>query len=230
MFLNIKILIDKTSKTIPLIGAGMVFTMITIFPASANEAAKLSIVYNNVPFNEALTTSWGFSCFIKRNDRGILFDTGGSGDILLSNMEKLGIRPEQVDLIVLSHIHGDHTGGLGSFLSRNSKVSIYVPQSFPQAFKNDLYKSKTNLVSVSGPIEICERVYIGGEMGTEIREQCLILKTKKGLVIITGCAHPGIVNMARHAKEWLKADIYLALGGFHLMGYDEDGVNALTRR
>ena len=55
-------------------------------------------------------------------------------------------------------------------------------------------------------------------MGDRIKEQALVLETSNGLVIITGCAHPGVVNVVRKAKELIKKDVYLLMGGFHVAG------------
>jgi len=74
---------------------------------------------------------------------------------------------------------------------------------------------------VSKPVEICKNVFSTGEMGTQIKEQSLILNTSKGLVVITGCAHPGIVDIVRRAKEMIDKNIYLVFGGFHLMQKSE---------
>jgi 7,8-dihydropterin-6-yl-methyl-4-(beta-D-ribofuranosyl)aminobenzene 5'-phosphate synthase len=93
------------------------------------------IVFNNVPFAPGLETGWGFSCVIDGLDKTILFDTGGNGDVLLSNMLHLGIDPRTIDVIVLSHIHAEHTGGISTFLARNHAVTVYIPQSFPKSFQ-----------------------------------------------------------------------------------------------
>jgi 7,8-dihydropterin-6-yl-methyl-4-(beta-D-ribofuranosyl)aminobenzene 5'-phosphate synthase len=53
-------------------------------------------------------------------------------------------------------------------------------------------------------------------LGTWIREESLIIRTNKGLIVITGCAHPGVANIIKKAKEMLKSEVYLVLGGFHL--------------
>ena len=55
-------------------------------------------------------------------------------------------------------------------------------------------------------------------MGVQIKEQALVLDTSQGIVVITGCAHPGIVGIVKKAKEMLSKDIDLVFGGFHLMG------------
>jgi 7,8-dihydropterin-6-yl-methyl-4-(beta-D-ribofuranosyl)aminobenzene 5'-phosphate synthase len=53
-------------------------------------------------------------------------------------------------------------------------------------------------------------------------EQALVLKTKNGLTIITGCAHPGILKIVEKVKAKFPTDpIYLVLGGFHLMESDK---------
>ncbi len=44
----------------------------------------------------------------------------------------------------------------------------------------------------------------------------MVIETTKGLIVITGCAHPGIVNIIREAKKLYKSEVYLVMGGFHL--------------
>jgi len=196
---------------------------------TGHNGMKLTILFNNVPYDKNLTTAWGFSCLIQHPEKTILFDTGGDGNILLSNMRRLAIDPKDITSIVLSHIHGDHTGGLWRFLDENNDVTIYLPESFPVKFKDEVKKKGAKVVSIYNPIEIYRDVYSGGEMGTWIKEQYLILKTRKGLVIVTGCAHPGIVTMVRHGKEWLKDRVYLVLGGFHLMGYTDSQIKKVIK-
>ncbi len=176
----------------------------------------LTIVYDNNPYNEELETRWGFSCLIEGLEETILFDVGGESAVLLKNMEKLKIDPKKVNVIVLSHIHYDHIGGLSDFLKKNSLVTVYLPQSFPQSIKDKVKKVGAKLVEVYSLRKICKNAYSTGELGSWIKEESLIIKTSKGLVAITGCAHPGIVNIVKKAKEMLKTDVYLVLGGFHL--------------
>jgi 7,8-dihydropterin-6-yl-methyl-4-(beta-D-ribofuranosyl)aminobenzene 5'-phosphate synthase len=95
----------------------------------------LVTVYDNYQFDPMLKTGLGFSCLAKFKDKNILFDTGADSPTLISNMEKLGIDPKEVDLVVLSHIHGDHVDGLWGFLERNGKVEVYIPASFPDSFR-----------------------------------------------------------------------------------------------
>jgi 7,8-dihydropterin-6-yl-methyl-4-(beta-D-ribofuranosyl)aminobenzene 5'-phosphate synthase len=158
----------------------------------------ISNVYDNTAFDPKFKTGFGFSCLIKINNKYILFDTGGDSPTLLANMETLGIKPAQIDVVILSHSHGDHTGGLQGFLEKNPDVAIYKPTSF------------------SKPTKLFENVYTTGALGTGIKEQSLVIDAAKGLIVITGCAHPGIVDIVKTAKRMLNRKIYLVLGGFHL--------------
>ena len=189
----------------------------------------LTIVYDNYSFASELKTAWGFSCLVEGMEKTILFDTGGDGKILLSNMQKLGITPGKIDIVVLSHIHGDHTGGLSSFLTSNPRVSVYLPQSFPESFKKAIREVGAEVIEVKEPLKICDNVYSTGEMGMWIKEESLIIKTATGLVVITGCAHPGIVKIVKKAKEIAEDKVYLVLGGFHLMGATRGRINRIIQ-
>ncbi len=131
-------------------------------------------------------------------------------------MEKLSIEPDRIDVVVLSHIHRDHTGGLDSFLEKNPNVTVYLPVSFPKKFKDNARDHGARIIEVKESMQICENVYSTGQLGRLIKEQSLIIRTDKGLVVITGCAHPGIVKIVNTAKDLMKDNILLVMGGFHL--------------
>ena len=178
----------------------------------------MTIVYDNNEHDPKLRTAWGFACVIQGFEKTILFDTGGRGSLLLRNMEKLGIHPKEIDMIVLSHNHGDHTGGLDAVLEENSNVTIFMPRSFPGRMQAEARRAGAQVVAVKKPVVICEGVRSVGELGFSIKEQSLCLETKEGLVVITGCAHPGVVKIAMKAKELEQKPIHLVIGGFHMGG------------
>jgi ABC-type Mn2+/Zn2+ transport system permease subunit/metal-dependent hydrolase (beta-lactamase superfamily II) len=181
-----------------------------------NTNIKITVIYDNNTFKKGLETAWGFSCIVTGTEKTILFDTGGDGSILLSNMRELGIKPENIDLIVLSHIHNDHVGGLQSFLEVNHKVTIYLPATFPESFKDDIREYGAKIIEIQGPREIVKGVSTTGTLGTTITEQSMVIRTEKGLVVITGCAHPGIAKIIDKAKDIFNQEVLLAIGGFHL--------------
>lgn len=187
----------------------------------------MTIVYDNNPFEENLIEDWGFSCFIKGLEKSILFDTGTSGHILLSNMEKLGIHPEEIDLVLLSHAHKDHTGGLDTLLKQNSKIEVWLPEFFSSSFKEAIRKEGAPVTEVKTFQNICQGAYTTGTITGWIKEQSMILNTDKGLIVITGCAHPRIVKIIQTAKELLKRDIYMVFGGFHLGSFYEDEIEEI---
>ena len=88
-----------------------------VFPAPAG-SVEITILYNNVPHAPGCTCQWGFACLIRGPRDTILFDTGGDGRVLLANMQRLGVEPREIDCVVLSHVHGDHTGGVAALLPR----------------------------------------------------------------------------------------------------------------
>ncbi len=191
--------------------------------ATASKAVLIT-VFDNYLHDTNLETGWGFSCVVKIENKNILFDTGADGSILLNNMGKLGLDPKDMDLVVLSHIHGDHVGGLGEFLEKNVDVTVYFPASFPERFKEALEKFGAKYVDVSSPVKISDCTASTGEMGGMIKEQSLIVKTQKGITVITGCAHPGIVEIAERAKKLTGDKIHLVIGGFHLGGADDSSL------
>lgn len=191
------------------------------------EDENITILYDNYQMGKALETDWGFSCLIEAGKIRLLFDTGESGKILLRNISKLGITPENIDFVFLSHFHHDHTGGLSAFLKKNSKVTIYYPQSFPANLIEEMQNSGAELVPVSAFKELQTNIYSLGELYGLIPEQSLAIRTSKGIVIITGCAHPGIINILEQAKNSFPNEtIYLALGGFHLYRKTEEEIKS----
>lgn len=191
---------------------------------------SLHVVFNNLPYKAGLQTGWGFACLIQGMDKVVLFDTGGNGDILLSNMLRLGLDAEAVEAVVLSHIHGDHTGGLDMFLARNPDVTVYMPESFPAAFQQDVIRLGATIETLSGPRRLFGSMHSTGEMNHGIKEQALILDTPRGLVVITGCAHPNVADMAEQAQAYLGKNIYLLMGGFHLGGRSNVEIRSIIKR
>ena len=98
------------------------------------------------------------------------------------------------------------------------------------SLKDRIRKKAAEVISVDKPIPICKGVWTTGQLGTSIKEQSLVINIESGLVVIAGCAHPGIVNVVKKAKDMLENEIYLALGGFHLMSYSEGEVKEIIRQ
>jgi 7,8-dihydropterin-6-yl-methyl-4-(beta-D-ribofuranosyl)aminobenzene 5'-phosphate synthase len=72
----------------------------------------------------ALRSEHGFSVWIEADGYCILFDTGQS-DLFIRNAEILGIDLHSADLLILSHGHYDHTGGIPELVKYNSSLFAY---------------------------------------------------------------------------------------------------------
>ena len=190
------------------------------------DMSKVTIVYDNNPFDPRLKTAWGFSALVEYRGQTLLFDTGGDGRILLENMQTLGIDPARIQSIVLSHAHGDHTGGLIALLDDDRKPAVYLLPSFADAYKQQV-RQLTQVSEVTPGQVIADDTSTTGEIGGNIPEQALLIRTEKGLVIVTGCAHPGIVQIVERAIELTGDPVDLALGGFHLGSKDKGEISAI---
>jgi len=178
----------------------------------------ITVVVDDRASREGFRASHGFACVVRGFEETLLFDTGEDGDTLMSNLDKRRINPRDIDGVVLSHAHGDHTGGLRAFLAVNPKVTVYLLPSFPERLRRAVRKAGARAVEVNAERELCPYVYTTGPLGTRTPEQSLVLRTRRGLVVITGCAHPGIVDILDRAARRFPGDgLLLAMGGFHLM-------------
>lgn len=88
---------------------------------------KITVLVDNLPhpLKQSLEAEHGLSIYIDTDDGKFLLDTGAS-DKFLHNAEILGIEIADVDYLILSHAHKDHTGGLDAFIRNNSKAKIYL--------------------------------------------------------------------------------------------------------
>jgi 7,8-dihydropterin-6-yl-methyl-4-(beta-D-ribofuranosyl)aminobenzene 5'-phosphate synthase len=176
----------------------LMFSVVFLFffePSSASQQDEIliTILYDNTAAQEGVEADWGFSCLIEGTEKTILFDTGTKSDLFFRNVEALKADLNRVEIVVISHDHGDHTGSLVPFLKKKSDVSVYLLTSFRDVLFQEVKETGAKIVSVQDPVEICKNVHT------------------------TGCAHPGIVGIVKKAKQMLNKDINLVFGGFHLM-------------
>jgi 7,8-dihydropterin-6-yl-methyl-4-(beta-D-ribofuranosyl)aminobenzene 5'-phosphate synthase len=175
-----------------------------------------TVLFDNRQFRKDLEPSWGYSCLIRGTARTILFDTGGDGRILMDNMKRMGIEPSIIDAVFISHQHWDHSGGLERLLKEKAEPSVFVPASSSRDFKTKIEDHGGNVVEVDRPQALCSRVWSCGQMGGSLFEHSLVIDTDYGSVVLTGCAHPGIVEIVEQIHRIGQSDIALLMGGFHL--------------
>ncbi len=205
-------------------------------PGAADLAAdSITVVYNHVPGKSKaeLTARGGLSAFVQFNGKTILFDTGGESTPLVQNIEKLGLDPALIDVVVLSHNHWDHVYGLPGVLSATGmKAKVYVPAPAGGAVLQR--NPAADVKVVTKPVGILTDAWLVGPIqleykGGTISEQALVLDTDGGLVVIVGCSHPGIVSVVRQVKEVFgHRKIRLVAGGFHLRGTSKDEIKDIS--
>jgi len=207
-----------------LAGAGLVLPSTG---ADTPHAVTLTILYDNYRHEPGLRADWGFACLIEGLEQTILFDTGRHAAILSANARHLGVELGSTDVVALSHEHADHVGGLSAVHSDVSPLPVYVPAGFHVDARGELDTQEREILIVSDPIAICPGAHLTGRVGYGIAEQALVLEGADGLVVITGCAHPGVVRIVETALEMFPGrGIDLLMGGFHLLRMDEPSIRS----
>jgi 7,8-dihydropterin-6-yl-methyl-4-(beta-D-ribofuranosyl)aminobenzene 5'-phosphate synthase len=190
-------------------------------------AREITIIYDNYAAVPGLTTDWGFAALVETELEEVLLDTGAQGSIYLNNATKLGLDFSRIDRLVFSHIHYDHVDGRSAVFPRLPPIPVYIPASFPDSFRQEIRSRKLEPIDVGGAATICDRLHSSGEFPGLEWEQSLFLRTREGVVVMTGCAHQGIVFIVTEAKRQLKEDVYLVLGGFHLFQSNDAAIGAI---
>jgi len=177
----------------------------------------VKVIYDNYVSVEGMKADWGYSIYIEGLEKEILFDTGTKPEIFEENFKKLGIDAGKIDYLVLSHEHYDHIGGIPAFIKMKKDIPVIIPHSFSDKFKKQMTEAGLEPLLVKQPAMICANLWTSGEFEYQIAEHALVMNTKKGLVVMTGCSHPGIIEMLKRIRIDFNKNIYMVFGGFHLM-------------
>jgi len=232
---------------------------------SGGRCAAMTMEGGDVP--EYLLAEHGFSVLVTVTKLGrqhrILFDAGISPDGVAENLRRLDVDPTDIEIMVCSHGHFDHTTGLDGLIRRLGTVNMPVlihphfwrrrrltipglePIEMPTTSRRALTDAGFEVIEERQPSFLFEHsVLVTGEVarttGYEpgfppqqawldeawqpdplvLDDQALIVDIKdKGLLVITGCGHAGIVNICRYARRLTKdRPLHAVLGGFHLNG------------
>jgi 7,8-dihydropterin-6-yl-methyl-4-(beta-D-ribofuranosyl)aminobenzene 5'-phosphate synthase len=186
----------------------------------------ISILYDNHA-QEGLRPGWGFSAWVSVGDESVLFDTGADKLVFEHNARALGCNLSTLGALALSHEHCDHIGAVSSVVRKG--LRLYVPASFARRFSSERRRG-IEVVAVRGSAQICPGVKSTGQFGRKIREQALLVDGAEGPVLITGCAHAGIVAVADLATKLAGRPLALILGGFHLYRHDEAEVRYVAEQ
>ena len=208
---------------------------------------------------------FGALVVVRKNGREhrVLFDTGASPDGLVENMRRMDLSPGDIEAIVLSHGHSDHTTGMDGLARALGRTNLPVlihpefwnrrrlsfpgrePFELPTTSKGALEGAGFEIVEdqrpsflldgsllITGEVDRTtpfergmpgQQAFKGGDWVPDpliLDDQGLLVNVRdKGLVILTGCGHSGIVNVVRYARKITGIDkVHAIIGGFHLGG------------
>ncbi len=226
-----------------------------------NSCPGSRVAYTTSP---PLMAEHGLSLLVKtyQGDQSqvFLFDAGFTEEGVPNNLEKLGIGIGEIDSIIVSHGHPDHTAAISEILKQSEKrirvithpaafikrYLIYpngeriVANTFTKKTIEDdgaevvLSKDITKLgpgVMATGEIDMVNNFELhfplayydhNGSMEKDLfpDEKSLIINLKgKGLIVLSGCGHRGIINTVEYAKKTTGiGKVHVVIGGFHLTG------------
>lgn len=215
---------------------------------------RIAVLAENTALCDSVTPQHGLSLYLETGNCKILFDMG-QDDTFARNAQTLGIDLSQVDFAVVSHGHYDHGGGLQTFLEINHTAPIYIHREAFGAYYNGTQKyigldpdlrntPRLILTDANTAITPSIRLTDGNEQGWHVEswglsrmvgdtfcpdgfahEQYLEITEDRKRIVISGCSHKGIVNIAEHFHP----DVLI--GGFHLNKVEDDSVlESIARR
>jgi 7,8-dihydropterin-6-yl-methyl-4-(beta-D-ribofuranosyl)aminobenzene 5'-phosphate synthase len=276
-------------ETIPASGRLVALFLMVALPSShsrseAQEAASKTtsspavksaslVILSTMLADSAGVGEWGFAALVEADGHRILFDTGARPETVLRNSQELGVDLSGVTDVILSHHHGDHTGGLVTLrrelMRKNPKAlsqayvgkGIFLSRPGAEgresngtiAVKRDFEALGGSFVELDRPTALFPGVWLTGPVprvhpernwslrrtilkdgqkveDTVPEDMSLVLDTEKGLVVVSGCGHAGIINTLEFARQQVRpAPVYAALGGFHLFQADDATIDWTAR-
>jgi 7,8-dihydropterin-6-yl-methyl-4-(beta-D-ribofuranosyl)aminobenzene 5'-phosphate synthase len=193
----------------------------------SSQSVTITYLYDNTTISDGTKPDWGFSCLIQGSGNNVLFDTGAKADILRANLAALHVDASRINAVVFSHEHADHTGGVEA-LGERPGLATFFPASFGKATRDAFSRQGLRLMPNSTATAVLPGFATTDETGTQIREEALVAEVPDGLVVVVGCAHPGIIPMLKQIAGSRKRPIYMVLGGFHLLQTPADEVKRIV--
>lgn len=199
---------------------------------------KLNIIYDDLNGVEiGYKKSFGFAAIIEIENKKIIFDTGTKEEILVNNLTKYGLDPSEIDAVILSHNHYDHTNGLSGIIKNNNNVPVYVHRYWNTPVRyigENIPNINLNIINKGRKLEeIGKNIYITNcYQSTDyggIHEQACYFKAEKSNILLCGCTHPGL-NVFLNDRKLLgiptEKPIHI-IGGFHNFKFSTETANQL---
>ncbi len=188
---------------------------------------KLTIVFDNYSLFPTVQSGWGYACYFP--ERRFLFDTGSEPRTLLHNLRALKFLPEEIRTVMLSHFHWDHIGGLFRLLEKRA-LKVFLHHGFSPRFAAEARRLGAEIECINKLTEILPGVYSTGPLPGKTLEAGLVVKGRKGISLITGCAHPGICEMVQFVQGHFDLPPRLIMGGFHMGSLPKREIRGIAER
>lgn len=227
---------------------------------------KIINLIENTEGTKQCLVEHGLSFYIETRKHKLLVDTGAT-DAFIQNAETLGIDLSQVDLLILSHGHYDHAGGILEFAKKNKTALIYMQKNAVDEYYNtggekekyigidNRIKELSQIVFVDGSLKMDEELTLFSEVrGRKLfpegnkclkcqkggqfiqddfsHEQYLVISGSKGKVLVSGCAHNGILNILERYNDIYGENPAAVISGFHMRkksGYSDLDVELIEQ-
>jgi 7,8-dihydropterin-6-yl-methyl-4-(beta-D-ribofuranosyl)aminobenzene 5'-phosphate synthase len=183
---------------------------------------EIRVVYDNTSAGRGVQEDWGYSAVVTFNGHRLLFDSGTKPDLFLENLKKLEVTPRSIEAAMISHQHEDHRSGIYKLMPVIPSLPVHFLDSFEQAAWAAADLAGFRPVRVTGPRAILPGMHTTGTIAGEPNEQALAIETTKGIVMMVGCSHPGVVKIVKAVENQRGAkSIRLLIGGFHMFRQTE---------
>lgn len=202
---------------------------------------KVTCISENTSFSNSLLASHGQSLLLEIDNKKYLFDTTEIYEGLSYNMKQMNIQLNEIETVVLSHNHLDHSGALFKLIDNLTNQRLFLPpdmklldeERYNTQYRTDskekavqkLLDYKHTTVVTEG-LQIDKNLFTTGVLDAPDKEQSLVVNIPhKGLVLLIGCAHPTLPVIVEAAKKVTGIDtIYGIIGGLHYIFDDETQV------
>lgn len=209
----------------------LVFMLILFLIPKVSQGAQISIIYDSdARPGSKMKTGWGWSAVIERGEFIVMLDTGWDEAIFRHNLQVSKYKPTDIDVVVISHWHPDHIGGLKYLMENNPRLVAYLPGSSNDRPPDDkryfIPKGKKDL---SPEIMILQTTGADYESSGVEDELSLVLKTQNGVVVVHGCAHSELRNILSKVKEYFPGKIHMTMGGMRYLNKTEAEMRMIAK-
>ena len=201
----------------------------TSMPVSVQADTRdyFQILYDtSEPVIAGLKSDFGYAVYINADGKRILLDTGTDPDVMTHNLATANVNVDELDMVVISHNHHDHAGGLERLRTLNARVPVYVPPN--QEF------SVSNVNVIEDHLQVTPNVYvIRGHTKVPTAgisdDLSVVLRSRSGLYVLSTCSHSGVGQIVERASKVTGDDLYYFSGGARLVHRPKEDTQVVAR-